>query len=62
MKFTLTFKTPDVLDQIEQQISYEDEVQEEATKFARKFMEFSEYIRVEFDTQKGTATVLPCKD
>lgn len=53
-KFILFFKTNDVLDQIE-----DDENVEENKDFARKFLEWDEYIRIEFDPKNGTATVLP---
>ena len=52
MKFTLSFKSPDVLDQLT-----EDE-QEEAKKVIEKYIKWSEYISIEFDTELKTATVL----
>ena len=53
MKFTLSFKTPDVMDQMVDAISEEE--LKEAKKFAAKFMEYDEYIFVEFDTVAQTA-------
>jgi len=62
-------KTPDALDyaleDLEEQLKEhafidEDERRDamvEAENFAREYMEWGEYIRVEFDTEKGTATV-----
>jgi hypothetical protein len=65
MKFTLIFKTPAVLDQIPKQENPFDEDEpteiQEAQMLVDKFVEFSEYIRVEFDTDKGIATVLPLR-
>lgn len=55
MKFTLSFKTPDVLDQAFENTSSEE--QEAIKKIAKKFIEFGEYICVEFDTETQTATV-----
>jgi len=56
MKYTLTFKTPDVLDQISEQLNDVDA--DEAKLLARKFVQFGEYLRVELDTEAKTATVL----
>lgn len=75
MKFTLSFKTPDVLDQIDKpslceecKEELEDEWCEECclktneyldTKaMAQDFVKYDEYISIEFDTEKKTATVL----
>ena len=33
----------------------------EMRAFASKWMEYGEYIEVEFDTEAETATVIPCK-
>jgi hypothetical protein len=57
MKFTLSFKTPDVLNQLELRSGISGEDLEEAKALARKFLEYSEYIRVEFDTRTQTAVV-----
>lgn len=57
MKFCLTFKTPDVLEQLD----YETFTLEESYKiqeFAKKFIKYGEYITVEFDTEKQTAKVI----
>ena len=48
MKIQLTFKTPDVEDQLS------PEELEEARPLLDKFMEYGEYITVEFDTETGT--------
>lgn len=53
MKFSLTFKTPGVTDQLE--------ADEDAVKLAEKFLdqwlEWHELITVDFDTDAKTATV-----
>lgn len=56
MKFQLTFKMPDVLDQIEFRAP---EDTEKAKKLAEKYVRMGEYITVEFDTDAETAVVLP---
>lgn len=54
MKFNLCFKMPDVLDQITSQSETELTA---ALKLARKYIEYGEYVRIEFDTETQTATV-----
>jgi len=56
MKFSLSFKTPDVTDQIE---GSEDEI-ESAREFLERWLEYNEYVTIDFDTKKGTATVRGC--
>jgi hypothetical protein len=53
MKFTLTFKTPDVATPLQH---YDNS--EELERFTEKWLEYGEYIEVEFDTEEGTATVV----
>jgi len=48
MKIQLSFKTNDVEDQLS------PEELDEAKKVIDKFVEFGEYLRVEFDTETGT--------
>jgi len=57
MKFTLSFKTPDVLDQLDYDIQDEDQ-RYEADATANKFLQYGECINVEFDTKEQTAIVL----
>lgn len=69
MKLRLTFKTPDVLDQLrdEVEIDYNDsetthelhlgEIEEKLATW----VEYSEYVRIEFDLDNMTATVLKNK-
>lgn len=59
MVFVLTFKTPDVLEELEDQFNGEVEDAEQALILAQRFVEHQEYIRIQFDTQTGAATVLP---
>lgn len=54
-KAILSFKTPDVFDQLED-LSNSDRAKVE--KLAKRFVEWDEYINIEFDTTKGTAKVL----
>ena len=62
MKFTVMFKDPDgVYDSLKDAgIIGEDgtAVNEEAKKLVDKFVEFDEYVYLEFDTEAGTVTVL----
>lgn len=54
MKFQLTFKTPDVLTELDGDFGYDKNTVEEAKAFAEKFLEYGEYITVAFDTELGT--------
>ena len=57
MKITLTFKHPDVLDQVDDQI--EDEgYRKQAKAICSQWLEYDEYIRVEVDTDTATCTVV----
>lgn len=70
MKFAITFKSPDAFDYAitEAVKEYEksrelteeqfDEADEYLREFASKWVEWSEYITIEFDTELGTATVV----
>jgi uncharacterized LabA/DUF88 family protein len=70
MRFTVTMKNSDALDyaleDLEELLNEDDSLDEddkrdkleEAREFAKEYMEWSEYIRVEFDTEAKTATVL----
>jgi hypothetical protein len=63
MKFTLTFKTPDVTDQFPYAEEPKDskDVFDECNNCVRPYLKFNEYLSVEFDTDTGTATVLKIK-
>ena len=55
MKFILTFKTPDVVDQLE------GDDRPSAEKFLKRWVKYGEYLTVAFDTKKGTAEVQKVK-
>ena len=74
MKFKITFKTPDAVDMaIEEAINTEtasiveeteyyqvsEDLDIEAYNLTEKFDKYGELITVEFDTEKGTAIVVP---
>lgn len=65
MKFSLTFKTPDVLSGSPADVSNVDESKwpdyDAAKTVVNKFIKYEEYITIEFDTEKATATVVPLK-
>jgi hypothetical protein len=56
MKFILSFKTPDVLDAALEEHNDDCDAIEQT---AEKFIKYGECISIEFDTEEGTATVLP---
>lgn len=61
MNFQLTFKTPDVLDQLREEVEGEDREEEQmeaAQDVIKKFLRYGESITVEFDTKTQTATVV----
>jgi hypothetical protein len=76
VKFRVTMKNPDSLFVSAQEAAVEsvrplglgeheaeylaDKRREEYEKFAGKWMKWGEYLTVEFDTEAGTATVVPC--
>lgn len=55
MKFKLTFKTPDIIDQIED-LSEEDVAAAKET--LDRFVKYNECITIEFDTESQTAIVI----
>lgn len=61
MKFTVVFKTPDAVCNAVNALNIDDLEQEDAAQFANKWVEYGEYVRIEFDTNAGTATVLKLK-
>lgn len=58
MKFYLCFKTPDVFDQLKDQLP-DDEADETFRRLARKYVRFGEYVTIEFDTETQTAIAKP---
>jgi len=60
MEIKLTFKTPDVLDQIQDQVGADDDVElDKINSTIGRFVEHEEYITIIFDTERRTATVEP---
>lgn len=55
MKFTISMKNPEALHYALEDLPEED--REEARAFAEQYIEWGEYLRVEFDTEAKTATV-----
>jgi hypothetical protein len=47
MKFSVTFKTPGALDGLT----------EDLEPFLKQWIRYSEYVTIDFDTEKGTAEV-----
>jgi len=63
MKFVVTFKTPNALDDIIDYEEFENEEEREEQRealqvIADKFLKYGELISIEFDTEVGTAKVL----
>jgi len=54
MKFTVTFKSPDAFDTAD----VDDEDVDEAKELFDRFVEYGEYVTVEFDTETQTAKVV----
>lgn len=71
MKFRITFKTPDVVeDAIRKAVSSNssseeendlDDLRFECEDVVEKFVKYNELITVEFDTESSTATVIKAK-
>lgn len=64
MIFTLSFKTPDVVDGSpadQTNEAYSEEQREEAAAVVEKFVRYKEYITIEFNTETKTATVVPLR-
>jgi len=60
LKFTMTFKTPDVVDRVlsDIKITAREELYEKAEQLVQQYVENGEYITVEFDTGKGACSVV----
>ncbi len=70
MRFTLTFKTPDVLDQLERQCRvYGNDNQDDdfsidedklgvMRRYAKRYIDYGEIIHLEFDIEKDTVEVI----
>ena len=60
MKLRIMFKDPDgVYDSLEEAGLDPNELPEDVEKVVKKFIEFSEYIYIDFDIANGTAEVVP---
>ena len=58
MKFTVTFKTPDVLEDLDRLEDISEEERASADELVKQYVEYGEYVRIEFDTEAKTAKVL----
>lgn len=56
MKFQLTFKTPDAMDQLNLET---EEQKHDITVFLEKWVKWGELVTIEFDSVRGTAKVIP---
>lgn len=56
MKFKISFKTPDAMEQV---YDLPEFAQENARDFMQKYMKYGEYITIEFDTEAKTAVAVP---
>lgn len=59
MKFKVTFKDPDcMVNHKNKDIDYIDQLPPKARETVDRFLEWSEYVTIEFDTKDQTARVL----
>ncbi len=58
MKYRIAFKTPDAVAFATEDMNEDDKA--EAQRVACLFVKYGEVIMVEIDTEKETATVVPC--
>lgn len=56
MKFKISFKTPDAIEQVYDLPKFTQEI---ARDFMQKYMKYGEYITIEFDTEANTAVAVP---
>lgn len=59
MLFKVTFKTPDVVDSIIEDLGLEANKERELRNLTDKYIKYDEYITVEFNTDNGTVRVVP---
>lgn len=62
MKLKVTFKSPDALDCALTDALYNGATMEDldaVTQLTSRFLQYGEYVTIEFDAESGTATVLP---
>lgn len=60
--FTLTFKTPGALDELEDNSNEGTSGADQALELANKYVEYGEYLRVDFDTATGKVEVQPVRN
>lgn len=56
-KLRVTFKSPDAVDMALQQIQ-DEEKRDEAENVIRNYVQYGEYVTIEFDIETGEATVV----
>jgi len=61
MRVRLTFKHPDVTFDALESVKENDDEHSKMEYTFMKFIEYDEYLVVEFDTEAKTATVIACK-
>jgi len=61
MKFEVTFKDPDAIYYDDQGNELTKKAAEKAEEFARTWLEYGEYVTLEFDTEAKTAKVRKVK-
>ena len=59
MKFTLTFKTPNATDAIDDESDADYDSISSMKLLVNKFVKYDEYVKIQFDTETQTAIVLP---
>jgi hypothetical protein len=63
MKFTITMKDPDYSTQgLERSLCKSTAELSKATALRDSFLEFGEYVTIEFDSETRTARVIPCAE
>jgi UDP-3-O-[3-hydroxymyristoyl] glucosamine N-acyltransferase len=58
MKFTLSFKSPDVFEQFQYMSNIHPNDHEACKAAAEKYVKYGEYVTIEFDTETGDAKVI----
>jgi hypothetical protein len=59
-KFRVTFKSPDACFDAMEELP--EEIKADAENLLRKFVEYGEYVTIEFDLDAGSAKVIPLRD
>lgn len=58
MKITISFKSPDAVDCALDDMQIDKEERDEIKIKLKKFIQYNEYVHIEFDTEAETARVL----